>query len=345
MQKRFTRVAVAFFIGSIMLFQGCKKEDTLGIDNDKIIRTPYSLFAGTDQGWLVKTNDAERYTAVFPSDGYAAAALLTCKTNLLFVKNNVHLSENDGQNFNPVFYKVRRQPWQEMIVNAEQQGRIYITSTEGRGISYSEDTGKTWVRDDNWEENPPPNTEVTSFTVTDDGAVYAFSYKNFVLLKRASAGDAWTTVTTTGMFPPEDAKYFITSSGNNLYLTDYSGKYDVWHSEDGGANWARYFRSLMPYRTHYNTAAAASGGPLLVGTDSFGVFRAEGNMMVPASGGLDQVTSVYRIVVKKNIYKNGAIHEYVFMATNNGIYRSEDKGYNWDKMTFGEFERKYTSLY
>lgn len=345
MQKGFTRTVLICLTSVALIFQSCKKEDTLGIDNDKIIRTPYSLFLGTDQGWLLKTNDAEKYSSVFPSDGYPANAVLTYKTNLLFVKNNVHLSENNGENFNPVFYKVRHQPWQEMMVNAEKQNRIYITSTEGNGISYSEDSGRTWKRDDGWEDVLPGGFEISSFTATDDGAVYALSYKNFILFKRNSAGDNWQVVTAEGLLPSEDGLYFITSRGNDIFVTDYSGKYHDWHSEDGGVHWAPYYRFNVPYKMHHNTSCAATGGPWLVGTDSFGVYRGEGNQLVPSSIGLEEHTSVYRMVVKKNIYKNDVINEYIFIATNKGIYRSQDKGYTWDKMTSGTFDLKYVSMY
>lgn len=346
MQQGFTRFSLICFLSLPLLLQSCKKESTVGIDNDKIIETPYTLLIGNDQGQLMKTNDAVQYQNVFPPDGYPMNAIVAYGDNLLFVKSNLHLSENNGENFNPVFLTVKHFPWREMILSAPQQNRIYITSTTGNGVSYSEDGGETWQDDNAFDEPLPQNFEISSFATTDDGNVYALSYKNFTLFKRSGQGGNWSVVTMNGFFPPVDAKYYITASGNNLYAVDYSGVYDQWHSEDGGQTWEPYHRgTVMPYKHHNNDAAAATDGPLLVGTDSFGVFRSEGDEMVPSSDGLESYTTVYSIVVKKNIYKNGVTNEYVFLATNNGLYRSQDKGYTWDKVTSGIYDQKYTAMY
>ncbi len=344
MRKGLTHAVIALLAGTMVLNQGCKKEDNLGIDNDKIIQTPYSLFVSTDLGWILKTNDGESYDAVMPADGFPPVSILTPHNNLILVKNNVHLSEDNGKNFNPVYLHVNHFPWQQIAVFSEQQDRIYITSTQGNGIAYSADTGKTWITDNEWDSPLPPGFQISSFATTADGAVYAFSYNNFALFKKDNKDDKWTVVTMIGLLPGPFSQYFITAVDNRLYLTDYSGQYDMWYSDDGGVNWNRYFHNNMPY-VHYNDANAAPGGPLLVATDSFGVYRAQDSGMVMSSVGLEEFTTVYRIVNKKNIYKNGTVSDYVFISTSNGIYRSEDKGFTWDKLTSGQYNRKYVSMH
>jgi hypothetical protein len=348
MHKGLLRSSFAFVIGCTLLsVQSCKKENNLGIDNDKVIKTPYSLYAATDQGWMLNTTDGHTYNSIFPADGFAPLAIVTSGPNLMFVKNNLHLSDNNGKNFNPVYYNVRHQPWQQMIVDAPKQGRMYITSTSGRGIAYSEDRGKTWVDEDKWHSSIPTNLKVNSFAATADGAVYAFSNESMLIIKKSNANADWEAVIIEGMFPTDLGEYYLSTNatGTSLFLADYDGKQHVWHSEDGGAFWYPYYRTRMPVGKKVFATAQANGGPWLVGTDSAGVYRAEGDYMVPSSGGLESNTSVYSMVVKRNIYKNDVVNEYIFIATNNGIYRSEDKGYTWDKMTFNTFERIYKAMY
>lgn len=348
MHKRLLRSSFALIIGcSLFTVQSCKKENNLGTDNDKVIKTPYNLYAATDEGWMLNTNDGQQYNSIFPADGYAPGAIVTSGANLLFIKNNLHLSENNGKNFNPVFYTVRHQPWQEMIVDAPKQGRMYVASTVGKGIAFSEDKGKTWEEDLKWSTLLPSKFTITSFAATADGAVYAFSNESMLLIKKENPDKDWEPVVIEGLFPTDLGEYFLTTNytGTGLILADHGGNQHAWHSEDGGAFWYPYYRNNMPIGKKVFTMAQATGGPWLVGTDSAGVFRAEGEYLVPSSGGLESNTSVYRMVVKKNIYKNDVVNEYVFIATNKGIYRSEDKGYTWDKMTFSQFDRIYKAMY
>jgi len=346
MQKGLLRSSLTLFIGcSLIALQSCKKESSIGIDNDKVIKTPYNVYAATDQGWLVNTNDGLQYSSIFPADGYAPGAIVTSGNNLMFLKKNLHLSDNNGRNFNPVFFNLRLQPWQEMIVDAPKQGRVYVTSTQGKGVSYSEDHGKTWTEDVNWSTVLPSKFEVNSFAATNDGAVYAFSNTNLLLLKKENPGANWEVVTSEGLFPVDYGDYFLTTNGTALYLTDYGGKQSSWHSEDNGVHWGRYSRAGLPRGRKQYSAAQATGGPLLTGVDSGGVYRVEGDRFVPSNGGLEINTTVYRIVVKKNIYKNDVVNEFVYIATNTGIYRSEDKGFNWDKMSFEQFDGIYRAMY
>ncbi len=110
MQKGFLPSILLASLISLTALQGCKKESALGIDNDKVVKTPYSLYAANSEGWLINTNDGEHYNSIFPPDGYAPRSIITAGENLLFLKENLHMSQNNGKNFNPVFTTVNKFP-------------------------------------------------------------------------------------------------------------------------------------------------------------------------------------------------------------------------------------------
>lgn len=346
MQKGFLpSVLLASFI-SLFALQGCKKDSALGIDNDKVVKTPYSLYVANDEGWLINSTDGETYSSIFPPDGYAPSLIVTSGDNLLFLKENLHMSANNGKNFNPVFTTVRKFPWQTMAYNSLNQGSLFITSKVNKGIAISKDNGKTWKEDIAWEPNVPPAFEISSFSGLGNGAMFAYSNINNVMFRKDNAGANWRPVTTEGLFPVDGTAFFLTSNANTLFLTDHNGLGGVWFTEDEGLHWSRFNQGYLPVTHHWNCAASPNGGrSFLVGTDSLGVYRVDNGTFVPSNVGLEKNTTVYSMTVKKNIYKNDVTRSYVFIATNIGIFRSEDNGQTWDKMSFGSFDGNYRAAY
>ena len=346
MQKGFLPSVLFASLISLVALQGCKKESALGIDNDKVVKTPYSFYAANSEGWLINTNDGEHFSSIFPPDGYAPTSILTAGENLLFLKQNLHMSQNDGKNFNPVYTNVRKFPWQNAAYYALGQDRVYITSNSGKGIAMSTDKGKSFQDDINWEADIPPVFTISSFAGLSNNAVFAYSNINNVLFRKGSGDGNWEPVTAEGLFPVDGPAYYLSSNNSTLFLTDYEGLGGVWYTEDEGVHWFRFGQGSLPFNHRWLCAASPAGGQsFLVGTDSSGVYRVENGKFVPANVGLEKNMSVYGMAVKKNIYKNDATRTYVFIGTNKGIYRSEDLGITWDKMTSGSFDGKYTAAY
>ena len=75
--------------------------------------------------------------------------------------------------------------------------------------------------------------------------------------------------------------------------------------------------------------------------DSQGIFRLVGNSFVPSNNGLVPFTTVYGIVGKQDTYKNNVVRQFVYIATNKGIFRSEDLGQNWTLVRPGDFRTLY----
>lgn len=348
MRKGFLPTVLFASAAALLAFQGCKKENAIGIDNDKVVKTPYSLYVANDEGWLINSTDGENYYSIFPPDGYAPNLIITSGNNLLFLKENLHLSANNGKNFNPVLTTVKKFPWQTMAYDFRGHNQMYITtSNTTNGISLSKDNGKTWEEDMAWEPNIPPVFNISSFSGLGNSVLFAYSNLNNVMFRKDNAGANWRPVTMEGLFPVDGTEFFLTSNNTTLFLTDHNGLGGVWHSEDEGLHWKRYGQGYLPQFRHWNCAASPDGGTsFLVGTDTSGVYRVEnGSNFVSANVGLEKNTNVYSMTVKKNIYKNDVTRVYVFIATNKGIYRSEDSGRTWDKMSFGPYDGSYKAAY
>lgn len=324
--------------------QSCNKEN--GIDNDTVIQKPYSLHAGTDQGALVNTNDGANYKTIFPADGFKSRALITSGMNIIWVKGNVHMSDDNGKNFNPTYLKPNNFyltinpyfPWQPVIINAADQNRVYIASREGKGINYSEDNGKTWKIDANFGPGVS-NNFVSSLTQLQSGTLFAHNLQKDSIYKRDNKDAAWVHVKPMAGLPTAAHVFYLSHYGDMLLLTDLSGAVGAYSSTNNGNNWTKM--NGLPLNHLLYATYAPFDETLLVGTDSMGVYRWENNTFKASNAGLDDFTSVYAITAKDDVYKNGVKKKYVYIATNKGLYRSEDLGINWTLVKEGSYVAVY----
>lgn len=339
------RSTLAFVAIAIIALQSCKKEN--GIDNNAVIEKPYGLYISDDQGQLLNTNDGETYKTIFPPDGYRSRALITSGNNIIWVKKNVHLSTDNGANFNPTYNKIQAfylnllpyLPWQQIIIDVPDHKRVYIGSTDGQGVAMSVDNGKTWTVDNEWDDNTVGGN-ITSFTQLKSGLLYAHSLTTDSLYQRDNASDKWTWVNQQTPLPATGI-FYISHYNNTLLATDISGASGVYASDDKGLNWMPY--SGLPNTHILYTTAAPFDEVLLVGTDSLGIYRFEpsSSSFVASNAGLGTNTVVYSIVGKDNLYKNNISKRYVYIATNKGLFRSEDMGRNWSLVKPGSYVGLY----
>jgi len=330
------KLAFAFF--AVAAVQSCKKSN--GIDNNSVIKKPYALYVGSNSGDLLNTNDGTAYKTIFATDRYPYRAIITSGDNVLFVKANVHLSENNGHNFNPTYTGFANPftPWQQMILNVESYGKIYLASIDptSRGVVYSEDHGKKWKVDNNFDTSVNPTALISSFTQLKNGTMFGFDDTKDSLYRKDNKDDAWSHFLQNRQQP--GGMSYLSHFNNTLLLTDFRGTNGVQYSNDSGKNWTPY--TGLPIRKLLCTNAPLDR-VLLVGTDSFGVYRLENGRFVASNNGLENYTTVYAIAGKEDIYKNGIEKRYIYLATNRGVYRSEDLGFTWALVLEGDFGSLY----
>jgi hypothetical protein len=316
-----------------LCFQSCRKEN--GIDNNNVIRTPYSLYFGDSEGGVEKTNDGVNYKRIFPYDGIPVRAFATSGTNLLFIKRNAHLSEDNGENFNPTDLSVNPLSlYQSVIIRVENHDRLYLASLAGRGILYSENDGKTWKQDNNWDTTITGFTNPNSFAQLKDGDLFAYTDFGGRLFKRTGKDDRWVEVTTNGLSPTSG--YFLSRLNNALIASNVSG--GIYYSLDRGANWFPY--GGLPATESVYATYAPFDQTLLAGTEN-GIYRLQSGNFVLSNNGLAANTAVYSITAKSDTYKNEVVKQYVFIGTSTGLYRSDDLGQNWILVKEGDIRRVY----
>lgn len=316
-----------------MVLQGCKKEN--GIDNDTVIKKPYGLYVASTEGELLNTTDGDNYKTLFPVDNYPTRSLVYSDSGIYFLKSNLHVSVDNGKNFNVCFRDALLTffPWQPIMLSAMDQNRVYIGGKDGNGIFFSEDEGKNWFDDPLWDDNVTGGT-ISSFAQLKNNVIYAYSNTSSSLYRKDNKTDKWSLVTQTN--GPSGGLYYLSHFDNTLLLTDFTGN-DVYYASTGNAgsvSWNTY--SGLPGRGLYATNAPFDE-VLLVGTDSMGVYRLQSGSFVPSNNGLDNGTTVYGIVGKDNIYKNGARKRFIYLATDKGLFRSEDLGQNWVMVKTGSY--------
>jgi len=416
------RLSLYYTLGLIALLLGvysCKKVN--GINNNTVVETPYSLYFSDTSGTIfVSTDGVTIDHIVFPPDAKPTRSIVTSGNNILFAKNHLYYSSNNGQNFNltydsltsssyfnnftfglplPSSYAVNGLPIdlnQSMLYNVSSWGnRVYATSYSQNvnnylGLVYSDQNGyyATWNMEASYDTNAigQPATigvlpvRMTSLTQLVNGYLCGLAYeptsviapstltnhiryvRNFYkTAKTGSISTSWREVTSnpdnvTSIFqgsvgsgnplPPHlgtpDTSFFTLGHYNNrLIAIDQKGEYGAWYSDDFGANWSQY--TGLPANVPLLCISAPFEEVCLIGTDSAGLYILNANTGIwqQNNNGVTKNLIVRNIAFKENIYKNGTVSKYIYLATNKGIFQSTDGGHNWIMTIAGNYVGVY----
>lgn len=143
--------------------------------------------------------------------------------------------------------------------------------------------------------------------------------------------------------PPYGSTYTDTGSftlghlNNRLIAIDGSCHYGAWYSDDTGKNWQPY--PGIPTGISLLCIESPWEEVCLVGTARHGLYmlNVHTGMWEQSNSGLGTNVTVRNIVGKENIYKNGTVRKFIYLATDQGIYESSDNGRNWTKTIPGNF--------
>jgi len=116
----------------------CKKVNS--INNNQVIETPYSLYFADTASSLYYTNDGIRITQVYTPDGHRSRAICNFGSNLLWCKNDLLISRDNGRIFNHTYDSLLSR-WgkdcsndslnlnQSMIIYLSDWNRVYTVSS------------------------------------------------------------------------------------------------------------------------------------------------------------------------------------------------------------------------
>lgn len=115
----------------------------------------------------------------------------------------------------------------------------------------------------------------------------------------------------------------------------------AYYSDDNGRNWTQY--SGLPAKPLLCIASPFEEISL-IGTEGAGLYFLNTNTgawQLQVNNGLSNNLIIRNIAYKQNIYKNGAVAKFVYLATNKGIYQSTNGGSNWILTIPGNFVAVY----
>lgn len=320
--------------------QGCKKKSPLSIDNNQIIQKPYTLFAVDTIGAIWHSNDGELFTQVpgaGAGSGIHTRSVAYSDTNILFIQFNAFVSNDRGNNFNPisnetiVAYPHPVAVGQSMMLDVPSFDRLYMAGASS--VIYSDSNGRmgTWMKD---------GINATSFTQLKDGNLIAYDDASKTTWMLPATNKPWGSTGSGGL--PATGQFFINHFDNLVIAADYSGQNGVYFSNNNGASWTAF--TGLPAGVPVISITSAFDQTLLVGTKGAGVYSVVptlGTEFKLSSEGLTEGIEVHGLTAKSNLYKGGAIKQYIFAATNKGVYRSEDLGKNWVNV----FDRNFVAIY
>jgi hypothetical protein len=370
-------------IGALSLavgFFGCHKTD--GVDNNQVLQTPYALFFADTAGALYKTNDGTNYKFLFPADGKPTRAICVSGPNVLWVKDNLYYSQDNGKNFNHSYDSVNKLPMgicsgilpmnQSMIISVTGLSETLVLVSSGDpslqtsygllDAVYSRSVNGRpglWFAlriDTNGQANPTGPIDATSFTQQANGVLvsydgrhnrvfYSTANEGFGFFKESTGNDAGLggrgnpNIQSGNGLP--DSAYCIGHINNRLIaLINQCTYHGAWYSDDTGRNWTSY--PGLP-QNQLLCVASPFEKVCLVGTKGAGLYTLNLNTgaFQPNSNGLASDLIVRSIASHQNVYKNGNTEQFIFLATNKGIYTSKDGGINWTKTIPGN----YTAVY
>ena len=332
-------VVVLFALG----VHSCKKAEN-NINNNQIIIKPYSLFLVDSFGRMDRSNDGKNWVKVAENGGNAGRAIATSGNNIIWVMGEqfAAVSVNNEDQFNGIKHfgpNPDRACNQSMILNVSGHGRVYMAGNDGHGIIYSDTNGKrgSWFIDNAFDAGAP-FSRITSLAILSNGHMFAYDYVANLLFVKNERDAFWKQVTISDL--PAGGKFFLASFNNKLVLADSTGVNGVWYSENEGKNWAKY--NGIPDGAYINCMRSAFGQVLLVGTAQYGIFSVtNGNQFKQVNNGLESGANIRNLTAKDDIYKNEEIKQYVYAATDKGLFRSVDLGENWIMVKPGNYVLVY----
>ena len=348
------RLNIAYTIGGValaaLLLSSCTRDEN--IDNLNVITKPYSLHFADSAATLYATNDGQRFSVIPNQQGRPIEAISTSGEYLLFRMQFSPIlfvddaGEGINHNFNPTFTDMNPASYgNSAILNlpgyndtgAIKKDRLYVAAGTNKGIAYNDSNGKSsaWFYVNDLELG----TSVTSFAQLEDKTLVAFDDVSRSIWTKNDLKSDWKRKSATGLPAAGTDRMMIINQKNDIIAVIYNsgvigtGSPAIWRSTDKGATFFEIPLTGITEPGVITGIAAPFGKVLIITTINTGVYRLSGQgVWENTTFGLKNNLNIFGITSKNNKFKNGKDAEYLFIATSDGVYRSDDMGQNWIRL-------------
>jgi hypothetical protein len=305
------------------------------IDNSSTITLPYVLWAGTENGQIYKTNNGQSFDRYVNISSAFMNSIWSVDTNLLYIttkavvgKGTVPAEKFFGTlitTFNPVWRN------NSININSFQNSAAYNTSRKKMYVC-SRDLDKLYENDSfatigNWNvcSFPTAPGNVVSVVCAGDGIDYCININRGIFKRNVGSNNFDPVGTFTGAGTSE---VFLSTYNSTLIANPNTGD-KVSFSTDQGNSWNYY--TGMPAKKVLMGKQLADG-KYYSSADSAGLYRLNGTAFESISGGLPYQARIWDIAMKTNVYRGGASTTTYFLATNLGLFKSENNAEDWVKI-------------
>lgn len=330
-----------FVVSLALLGSGCKKYNQ--IDNSGTVKTPYTLFMGGFYGALHKTNDGLYFNNLFPTDNSCIRQIIVADSNILYLKENLYVSQNEGKSFQvcnqnvipyvDAFYKYY---FPNTGLYNKSERKVYICVENG--LEVSTDLGKTFSAETNWASPFPGGKMPTSVTLTNNGTMYLMVDSNDQFVKLP--GGQWAAVAQDGVndLPTDTTQWYVSKSNDTLFAVDFNGRNGIYYSTNFGSDWST-IAGIPKKRKILFAHQPEFSNNFYVGIDSGGMYRLDGtNFFFNSVGaGIPWSAKVSFVEGKRIIYRTDVIRNYLYAATDEGLFISETGGLDWRLLRSGSY--------
>lgn len=334
--------------------QGCQQPNNPGPDDGYVLK-PYALFIVDDMGQVYSTTDGERFRSWTGTGGLPARSIYTSGHRVLWIAQtgtDLHVSEPDtaaGENLNSnPSYKflnlaavgpsaVISLPGFNDTPQAGARDRVYVASGSGKPVAWNDYNGNpdsVWIHEDGADGLTV--SSVTSFAQLPNKKVFAYDDATRSIFVKENISTKWASKQGNGL-PAAGTPTYLTTKGSDLVVATIkapAGSAGIWVSNDEGDNFTKQpdIVSGGNVVSDITSVTGAFGKVLIAATESNGIWRLGGQGTWEPTFGLKEGTVVHAIMSKYNVFKSEQKREYIYAATNTGLYRSDDLGLNWIRL-------------
>jgi photosystem II stability/assembly factor-like uncharacterized protein len=279
------------------------------LDVRSIVSKPGYIFAGTFGGGVYRSTDGGQ-SWIAPSNGENLAVIsMVIDDNYIFagtVSNGVWRSSDNGAT------------WEQNISVFLGYGAMCKSGNKVI-VSSSNYTLESTDHGENWSYITQLDGAEIFCYYTEGNTIYAGGRNK--IYKSTDTGNNFTTINLNFPFSIVNI-YSITAIGSTLFAaTSYDGVYE---STNGGLNWSSANTGMGPKDVRAITATNSS--TLIAGTNYVGIYRS-------TDLGSTWNKSITGFLAGSNILSLLVSEPSVYAGTRDGIYRTNDNGDNWMKLT------------